>query len=85
MLAERNIMKKITAHEQHRFLNCLRIQVVPGYHEQERIESIVNFCKAYSFDNVMLFINAEEYNPPVSIKILSLLNRIIMIQNLSIG
>ena len=55
-------MKKITAHEQYRFLNCLRIQVVPGYHEQERIESIVNFCKAYSFDNVMLFINAEEYN-----------------------
>lgn len=54
-------MKK-TAHKQNRFLNCLRIQVVPGYHEQQRIQNIVDFCKRYAFDNVMLFINAEEYN-----------------------
>lgn len=55
-------MKIITAHEQQRFLNCLRIQVVPGHHEEERMESIVDFCKTHAFDNVMLFINAEEYN-----------------------
>lgn len=54
-------MKKTTAHKQNRFLNCLRIQVVPGHHEEQRIESIVTFCKKYSFDNVMLFINSEEY------------------------
>ena len=55
-------MKKKTAHEQNRFLNCLRIQIVPGHYEQQRIRSIVEFCKKYAFDNVMLFINAEEYN-----------------------
>lgn len=55
-------MKKQTAHKQNRFLNCLRIQVVPEYYEEQRITSIVEYCKKYKFDNVMLFINAEEYN-----------------------
>lgn len=45
----------------NRFLNCLRIAVVPGYYEEQRTESIIKFCKKYNFDNVMLFINAEEY------------------------
>lgn len=54
-------MKRETAHTQKRFLNCLRIQVVPGYYEEQRIRSIVDFCKKYAFDNVMLFINSEEY------------------------
>lgn len=54
-------MRKKTAHTQNRFLNCLRIQIVPGYHEEQRIESIVQFCRKHKFDNVMLFINAEEY------------------------
>lgn len=55
-------MKRQTAHKQNRFLNCLRIQVVPGYYEEQRIKSIVDFCKKYAFDNAMLFINAEEYS-----------------------
>lgn len=55
-------MNKNTAHIQERFLNCLRIAVVPEYHEEQRIKSIVDFCRQYGFDNVMLFINAEEYN-----------------------
>ena len=55
-------MKRKTAHKQDRFLNCLRIQVVPGHHEEQRIRSIVEFCKKHSFDNVMLFINSEDYN-----------------------
>jgi len=54
-------VKKTTAHKQTRFLNCLRIQIVPEHHEEQRIESIVTFCKKYAFDNVMLFINSEEY------------------------
>ena len=54
-------MKRETAHKQKRFLNCLRIQVVPEYFEERRIQSIVGFCEKYAFDNVMLFINAEEY------------------------
>ena len=54
-------MKKETAHIQEGFLNCLRIAVVPGYHEDQRIASIVDFCKKYRFNNVMLFINSEEY------------------------
>lgn len=53
---------KETAHKQSRYLNCLRIAIVPEYHEEQRISSIVEFCKKYKFDNVMLFINAEEYN-----------------------
>lgn len=44
------------------FLNCLRIQIVPGHYEEERIDDIVSFCAEYGFNNVMLFINAEEYN-----------------------
>lgn len=55
-------MNKHTAHIQERFLNCLRIAIVPEYYEEQRIKSVVDFCKAYGFDNVMLFINAEEYN-----------------------
>ena len=51
-----------TAHKQTRFLNCLRIGIVPGHFEEQRIENIVTFCKKYKFDNVMLFINNEEYN-----------------------
>ena len=44
------------------FLNCLRVQIVPNRYENERIENIANFCVNYGFKNVMLFINAEEYN-----------------------
>lgn len=44
------------------FLHCLRIQIVPGHYEEERIQNILNFCLRYNFRNVMLFINAEEYN-----------------------
>ncbi|MBQ2986751.1 MAG: hypothetical protein IJE23_04640 [Tyzzerella sp.] len=51
-----------TAHKQSRYLNCLRIAIVPEYHEEQRIKNIVDFCKKHKFDNVMLFINAEEYN-----------------------
>lgn len=55
-------MEKDTAHIQDGFLNCLRIGVVPRYYEKQRIESIVEFCVKYKFQNVMLFINHEEYN-----------------------
>lgn len=54
-------MKQKSAHDQNRFLNCLRIQSVHGYHEEQRIKNIVIFCKKYMFDNVILFINSEEY------------------------
>lgn len=43
------------------FLNCLRVQIVPGHYEQARIENIADFCEKYGFRNIMLFINAEEY------------------------
>lgn len=45
-----------------RYLNCLRVQIVPNFHEEERISSVISFCKKYGFKNVMLFINAEEHN-----------------------
>lgn len=44
------------------FLHCLRIQFPPNHYEDERIEEVVAFCVKYGFKNVMLFINAEEYN-----------------------
>ena len=34
----------------------------PNHYEDERIEEIVEYCVKYGFKNVMLFINAEEYN-----------------------
>lgn len=43
------------------FLNCLRIQIRPNHFEDERIDSIVKFCKKYDVKNVMLFINAVGY------------------------
>ncbi len=44
------------------FTNCLRVQIFPGHHEDERIEKIASFCKKYDFQNVILFINAVNYN-----------------------
>jgi hypothetical protein len=35
---------------------------VPNHIEEERITDILNYCLKYDFNNVMLFINAEEYN-----------------------
>lgn len=44
------------------FLHCLRIQFFPNHYEDERIAEVVEYCVKYGFKNVMLFINAEEYN-----------------------
>lgn len=44
------------------FTNCLRVQIFPGHHEDDRIASILSFCKKYNFQNVILFINAVNYN-----------------------
>lgn len=44
------------------FLHCLRIQIYPSAFEDERISEVVDYCVKYGFKNVMLFINAEEYN-----------------------
>jgi len=45
-----------------KFLHCLRIQFPPNHYEDERIAEVVDYCVKYGFNNVMLFINAEEYN-----------------------
>jgi len=44
------------------FLHCLRVQFCPGHYEDERIQNVVDYCVKYGFNNVMLFINAEEYH-----------------------
>ena len=44
------------------FLHCLRIQFYPNHHEDDRIAEVVDCCEKYGFNNVMLFINAEEYS-----------------------
>ncbi len=46
----------------NKFLHCLRIQVVPDHHEEQRLQSVLDFCLRYGVKNVMLFINSEEYN-----------------------
>lgn len=43
------------------FTNCLRILIVPDEYQDERIEEIKNFCLKYSFKNVMLFLNNEDF------------------------
>lgn len=40
----------------------MRIRFYLGHYEDERIQDVVEFCVKYGFKNVMLFINAEEYN-----------------------
>ena len=42
--------------------NCLRIQITPDERQDERIESIVQHCVQYGFDNVMLMLNLEEFH-----------------------
>ena len=44
------------------FNNCLRAFIQPNHFEDEQILEIISFCKKYQFKNVMLFINAEEFN-----------------------
>ena len=44
------------------FTNCLRVQIIPDEMAEERITDVRDFCLAYSFGNVMLFFNAEEFN-----------------------
>ena len=44
------------------FLHCLRIQFYPKHYEDARIAEVVDYCVKFGFKNVMLFINAEEYN-----------------------
>ena len=43
------------------FENMLRLQVVPNFFEEERVNGIIAHCLKYGFQHVMLFINAEEY------------------------
>ena len=43
------------------FQNCLRIQIIPDAFEDERIERLIEHCKKYGFNNVILLINAEDF------------------------
>ncbi|MBR1866972.1 MAG: hypothetical protein IJ800_00110 [Clostridia bacterium] len=44
------------------FSNCLRMQITNDDLSDERIDELVEHCVKYRFDNVMLMINAEEFN-----------------------
>lgn len=46
-----------------RFLYSLRYTISPGFHEQERMDELLRFCKSAKVDDVMLFLNAGELNP----------------------
>lgn len=45
-----------------KYTNCFRVFIEPGFHEEQRIEAVKEYCLKYSFQNVMLFINNEERN-----------------------
>ena len=40
----------------------LRFTVQPGFHEDDRLEKLVAFCKEARIDDVTFFINGEELN-----------------------
>lgn len=44
------------------FTYSLRIAVVPGFREEERLEALLAFCRAARIDDVMFFFNGEELN-----------------------
>lgn len=45
-----------------KFQNCLRLQITQDDMASKRIDDLVFHCKKYGFTNVMLMINAEEFN-----------------------
>lgn len=44
------------------FRHCLRIQITPDGFAEDRIAQLTEHCVRYGFSNVMLLINAEEFN-----------------------
>ncbi len=53
-------MNELDFNKDYRYI--LRISILPGMHENERIDELVRCCKKYGFDDVALFINAENMN-----------------------
>lgn len=45
-----------------RFVQSLRMQLTPDSHLEERTSDLIDYCKKYGFNDVMLMINAEEFN-----------------------
>lgn len=45
-----------------KYRNCLRLQITVDDVAEERINDLVEHCKSYGFDNVMLMLNTEEFN-----------------------
>ncbi len=46
----------------NQYHNCLRLQITMDDMQEERIDALVEHCKKYGFDNVMLMLNLEEFN-----------------------
>ena len=44
------------------FIHMLRIQLVPDRYEEEYLNDIVEHCVKYGFQDVMMFINGEDYS-----------------------
>jgi hypothetical protein len=44
------------------FIYSLRIAIVPGFREEERLGALLAFCRAARIDDVMFFFNGEELN-----------------------
>jgi hypothetical protein len=40
----------------------LRVTILPNWHEEERTQELIRFCKEAEISEVMIFINAEEMN-----------------------
>ena len=44
------------------FKYLVRCAIQPGFHEDEKLKNLVEFCKASKADDVMFFINCEDLN-----------------------
>lgn len=48
--------------EYNKYHNCLRLQITCDELSDRKIDALVKHCVEYDFDNVILMINAEEFN-----------------------
>lgn len=48
--------------KKEKFIYCLRYAIQPGFHEDDKLKVLVDFCRNAFIDDVMFFINCEELN-----------------------
>jgi len=44
------------------YTNCFRVQIIPDREQDQRIVEVLDYCKKYDIQNVILVINAEDFH-----------------------